>query len=539
MSDGSFFVMMNFIKEAFSRKEVEVMHWAYEAATKLMKQHPEETITCASGVSPSGYVHVGNFREIATTYFVTKAIQDLGGKPRYILSWDDYDRLRKIPANVSGTSEAEIGRPYTKVPSPDGQAASYGEFFEANFEADLAAIGIQPEFIYETERYESGAYDEQLKIALDHRKEIYDILAHFRTEAPDETERENYYPISLYCDTCGYDSTAVTSYDPETAAISYTCRHGHEGKQIIGQGQKIKLHWKVDWPMRWRYEQVAFEPGGKDHSSKNGSFDVASKMVREIFDWQPPMYEPYDFVNIKGQTKKMSSSSGNIITLAELLQIYTPELVFYLYAKYLPKAQFDLGLDDDVLRNYAEFERKVTDIKSGKITDETILQMIKLTGVDLEKEYPAFGHVVSILSLTNNDQQLTKQLLLAEADYSDEILDHILPRAAYWIANDAQDRLLTIAETRDEDYYRSLTPKVQQELTALAELLEAQPELEGQELMQAIYDLIPEPDKKLKREEQKELFQAIYQLTLKQASGPRIALLVDVVGRDKMIRLLH
>lgn len=514
------------------------MHWAYEAATKLMKQHPQETITCASGVSPSGYVHVGNFREIATTYFVTKAIRDLGGSPRYILSWDDYDRLRKIPANVIGISEDEIGRPYTKVPSPDSQAVSYGKFFEASFEADLAAIGIHPEFIYETERYESGAYDEQLKTAMAQRKAIYDILAYFRTEAADETERENYYPVSLYCDTCGYDSTVITSYDPETATISYTCRHGHEGKQIIGQGQKVKLHWKVDWPMRWRYEQVAFEPGGKDHSSKNGSFDVASKMVREIFDWQPPMYEPYDFVNIKGQTKKMSSSSGNIITLAELLQIYTPELVFYLYAKYLPKAQFDLGLDDDVLRNYAEFERKIADIKSGKTTDETIVQMIKLTGADLNEEYPAFGHVVSILSLTNNDREMTKRLLRQEVDYSDEVLDHIVPRAAYWIANDAQDRLLTIAETVDRDYYQSLAPTIQQELTSLAELLQKRPELEGQELMQAIYDLIPEPDKKLKRQQQKELFQAIYQLTLKQDSGPRIALLVDVVGRDKMIRLL-
>lgn len=515
------------------------MHWAYEAATKLMKRHPKEIITCASGVSPSGYVHVGNFREIATTYFVTKAIEDLGGSPRYILSWDDYDRLRKIPANVEGISPEEIGRPYTKIPSPDGQEGSYGKFFEANFEADLAAIGIHPEYIYETERYESGAYDEELKRAMDRRYEIYDILAQFRTEAPDAKEREQYYPVSLYCDTCGYDSTSITNYDPKTGKITYTCRHGHEGVQVIGEGQKIKLHWKVDWPMRWRYEKVAFEPGGKDHSSKNGSFDVATKMVQEIFDWQPPMYEPYDFVNIKGQTKKMSSSSGNIITLSELLQIYTPELVFYLYAKYLPKAQFDLGLDEDVLRNYAEFERKVAEIKEGKLTDETILQMIKLTGVDLQEDYPAFGHVVSILSLTNNDQELTKERLLKEAAYSSEVLEHIVPRAAYWIANDGQDRLLTIVEERDQEYYQSLSPEIRQQLTAFAELLRSQPELEGQALMQAIYDLIPETDKKIKREKQKMLFQAIYQLTLQQDSGPRIPLLVDVVGREKMIRFLH
>ena len=33
---------------------------------------------CASGISPSGSVHIGNFREIVTTYFVVRALQDLG-----------------------------------------------------------------------------------------------------------------------------------------------------------------------------------------------------------------------------------------------------------------------------------------------------------------------------------------------------------------------------------------------------------------------------------------------------------------------------
>lgn len=516
------------------------MHWAYEAATKLMEKHPEQVITCASGVSPSGYVHVGNFREIATTYFVTKALTDLGGDARFILSWDDYDRLRKIPANVAGVSEHEIGLPYTKVPGPEKAEAgvSYGAYFEGLFIEDLAKLGIKPEYIYETHQYESGAYDQQLKKALSHRHEIYDILARFRTEAADEKERENYYPISLYCDTCGHDSTSITDYDETTGTLSYTCKFGHQGQQQIGAGQKVKLHWKIDWPMRWQYEQVAFEPGGKDHSSKNGSFDVASAVVREIFGGQPPLYEPYDFVNIKGQTKKMSSSAGNIITLSELLQIYTPELVFYLYAKYLPKAQFDLGLDEDVLRNYAEFERKVSGIKEKTETDETILQMVKLTGADLQECYPAFGHVVSILSLTGNDQELTAKLLRKEQEYSDEALQHILPRAAYWIENDAQSRLLKVRETPDATVYGQLAPVVKEQVARLRKLLLEQPQLKDQELMQAVYDLTPAVAKAEKRQEQRELFKGIYQLTIGQDSGPRIPLLVEVVGREQMAALL-
>ncbi|MGK0603804.1 lysine--tRNA ligase [Enterococcus gilvus] len=519
------------------------MHWAFQLASELIEKHKEDQtpITCASGVSPSGYVHVGNFREIATTYFVTQALKHLGAAPRYILSWDDYDRLRKIPKNVSGVSEENIGLPYTKVAPPadaDTGAASYGDYFEEMFIGDLAKLNIRPEFIFETKRYEGGAYDEELALVLAKRKEIYDILSRFRTEAANEEERESYYPISLYCDQCRHDSTTVTNYDEATQTLSYTCKNcGHEGTQTIGKYQHIKLHWKIDWPMRWRYEKVAFEPGGKDHSSKNGSFDVAKAIAKEIFDWKAPLYQPYDFVNIKGQTMKMSSSTGNILTLPDLLSIYTPELVLYLYAKYQPKAQFDLGLDDDVLRNYSEFERLVQKAKNTEL-DETNQQLLQLTGVYLDQVYPSFNHVVSILSLTANNTEIAKELLINEQAYREDAIDHILSRASYWIENDATSRLVTINQTPNRDVYDQLTTPVKAQVAKFKDLLATSGDLNEGDLMQAIYDLTDATDKKEKRAEQKELFSAIYQLTLNQDHGPRIPLLIKVVGPEKLQQLL-
>ncbi|MDT2822399.1 lysine--tRNA ligase [Enterococcus devriesei] len=520
------------------------MHWAFQIATNLIQQHEDQQtpITCASGVSPSGYVHVGNFREIATTYFVTRALKELGATPRYILSWDDYDRLRKIPKNVTGVAEENIGMPYTKVAPPTDSkttAASYGAYFEAMFIDDLAKLNIKPEFIFETERYENGAYDDELALVLTNRKKIYDILSRFRTEAANDAERETYFPISLYCDQCGHDMTTISAYDEKSQTLSYECRNcGHHGTQTIGQHQHIKLHWKIDWPMRWRYEKVAFEPGGKDHSSKNGSFDVAKAIAKEIFDWQAPLYQPYDFVNIKGQTMKMSSSTGNILTLPDLLSIYTPELVLYLYAKYQPKAQFDLGLDDDVLRNYAEFERLVQKAKTSEL-DEMNQQLLTLTGVDLEQTYPSFNHVVSILSLTANNQAIAKDLLKNEAAYTEEAINYILERASYWIENDAKTRLVTINQQPDQKTYEQLSATVKEQLEKFAQLLETATTLDDDELMQKIYDLSDATDKKEKRTEQKELFSAIYQLTLNQDHGPRIPLLIKVVGPEKLKQLIH
>ena len=44
----------------------------------------------------------------------------------------------------------------------------------------------------------------------------------------------------------------------------------------------MKLNWKIDWSMRWMIEDVVFEPGGRDHSSETGSYNV-SKKLREKY----------------------------------------------------------------------------------------------------------------------------------------------------------------------------------------------------------------------------------------------------------------
>ena len=81
-------------------------HWANELAEKVIAQRPDkEEYVCAAGVSPSGSVHIGNFRDIATSLFVVKALQKKGKKAKLLLSWDDFDRLRKVPSNIASITE--------------------------------------------------------------------------------------------------------------------------------------------------------------------------------------------------------------------------------------------------------------------------------------------------------------------------------------------------------------------------------------------------------------------------------------------------
>ena len=52
------------------------MHWAEKIAQEIVSKNPDkQEYVCAAGISPSGSVHIGNFRDIATSYYVVKALQ--------------------------------------------------------------------------------------------------------------------------------------------------------------------------------------------------------------------------------------------------------------------------------------------------------------------------------------------------------------------------------------------------------------------------------------------------------------------------------
>lgn len=520
-------------------KEVTEMHWAYQIAEKLIEKHPtKEVFTCASGISPSGSVHVGNFREVVTTYFVVKALESMGKKTRFIFSWDDFDRLRKVPLNVSTDYESYIGFPYSDVPNPFGKG-SYGKHFEKEFEDSLKEFGIIPEYIYQSNEYRSGRYSDYILIALKKRKEIYDILMRFKSSKPIEDEREAFYPITLYCDTCGKDTTSISSFDEGLANIEYKCSCGNKGSQIVSASNKIKLNWKVDWAMRWMVEEVVFEPGGRDHSSATGSFNVSKVLAKEIFNYEAPEYVAYEFIGLKGTNEKMSSSSGNVITPSDLLLVYTPELILYLFAKYKPSSAFNIGFDEEVLRNYTEYERHLANASGVDKKDEVLMQSLELVGADRLTKKPNFNQVAGIFPLINFNADLLQSILKeTDEEYTMVQVKTISDRVSHWIKQWNPDRFVQLNQEKNNSYYESLTEEQKERVSQLTTLFSNDVALKGDAFMSRVYAICHQEDKKRMRECQKDLFKNTYQLVLNENSGPRLPLLISAVGRDKMIQLL-
>ena len=210
------------------------MHWSDKIADRIIERNPnKEEYVCAAGISPSGSIHIGNFRDIATSLFVVKALQRKGKKAKLLFSWDEFDRLRKVPVNVAkidSDMEKYIGYPYVDVPNPFGtEEKTYAEYFEKEFEASIEKFGIKMDYRYQGQMNRSGKYAEYVLKALKKRGEIFDILDSFRTQTAQEGEREAYYPVSIYCPCCGRDTTKILSLTEDCHVAEYECACGHKG----------------------------------------------------------------------------------------------------------------------------------------------------------------------------------------------------------------------------------------------------------------------------------------------------------------------
>ncbi|MDR0316040.1 MAG: lysine--tRNA ligase [Treponema sp.] len=333
-------------------------HWADETAAKIIFEKGEkELYTCASGITPSGTVHIGNFREIISVDLVVRALRDKGKKVRFIYSWDDYDVFRKVPANMPKQAELEsyLRFPITMVPDPWERDSSYARHHEVDVETVLPIVGIHPEYICQAERYQSSRYAQGIRRALEHRDALKNILDKFRDE--EHKIQGEWWPVSVFCSACNKDKTDIDGWDGEWG-LSYHCNAcGHTENADIRSAKGIKLSWRVDWPMRWEYEKVDFEPAGKDHHSQGGSFDTARHVCKDVYDWDAPITFRYDFIGTKGLPGKMSSSSGNVITIEDVLKVYTPELARYLFAGTRPNTEFTISFDLDVIKIYEDYDK--------------------------------------------------------------------------------------------------------------------------------------------------------------------------------------
>lgn len=524
------------------------MHWSEIIADRIIKRNPDkEEYVCAAGISPSGSIHIGNFRDIATSYFVVRALIKKGKKAKLLFSWDEFDRMRKVPVNVAAIDsdmEKYIGCPYVDVKNPfDTEEKTYAEYFEHEFERSIVKFGINMDYRHQAEMYRSGKYTEHILHALKKRGEIFDILASHRTQPVQEGEREAYYPVSIYCSECGKDTTKIVSLSDDCTKAEYTCECGHKGSFDFTKDFNCKLAWKIDWPMRWMYEGVDFEPGGKDHASPHGSYDTSKDIAKQIFDYEPPLFQGYEFIGIKGTTGKMSGSSGLNLTPETLLKIYEPEVILWLYSKTEPLKAFDFCFDDGILRQYFEFDKMYNAVKDGTANDAQKDIMYNTTVGDRVLDTVPMGLLVQLGSVVDfNVPMLETVFEKIGTPYKSEQFGARLDKAKYWLENCAPDQVNRLRDGRNWEVYETLNETQKAEIKALFEYISAGG-YNLDELNKKLY-AIPkeinggELDEKELKTIQGSFFKNVYKLLIDKEKGPRLYLFLFAIDPKRYVGLL-
>ncbi|TNM48181.1 lysine--tRNA ligase [Nocardioides albidus] len=527
-----------------------------------------DLVTCASGISPSGPIHLGNLREFLTVHFVAEEIRRRGIDVRHLHSWDDYDRFRKVPAGVDTAWNEHIGRPLSAVPDPTGEFANWGERYKAPLRAALVEMGCDMVEVSQTEMYRAGTYREQILTAIRKRGEIESVMARFRTkktadpvEEGESTAEEDTghgasedlarFPYKPYCRGCGRDTVTLTSYDDETTDLAYTCDVcGDSHVTNVATQDEGKLVWKVDWPMRWTFEGVHFEPGGVDHASPGSSYTVGKEIVGPIFGGTAPSFVGYSFVGVAGMPK-MSSSKGGVPTAAEALRILEAPILRWLYARRQPKQAFNVDFGQEVLRLYDEWDALTKKAAIPEKRDAAVLAWERASATSSAGTLPTPAVVVpfrmlsSVADVTAGSREITARTVGAsEAD-----LEPRLSKAATWITAyvDPEERT-TVRETPDAERLGSLSEQESLWIGLLVKRLAAAYEAADQidALTTLIYGvpklgrgltLDDAPTDEVKAD-QKAFFRLLYALLVDAERGPRLPTLFAALGHDKVRSLL-
>jgi lysyl-tRNA synthetase class 1 len=567
-----------------------VSRFADEVIEASERRAPGKPVVVASGLSPSGPIHLGNLREVMTPHLVADEVRRRGHEVRHLISWDDYDRYRKVPAGIDGVDESwaeHIGRPLTSVPAPKGSSyPNWAEHFKAAMVEALAELGVGFDGISQTAQYTSGVYRDQVLFAMRHRADIDAILDQYRTKAKagqkpkqgqkpvDEAEVEaaegsgaaaeddgstgsaGYFPYKPYCGGCGKDLTTVTAYDDDTTELTYTCAAcGFSETVLLSEFNRGKLVWKVDWPMRWAYEGVIFEPSGVDHSSPGSSFQVGGQIVG-IFGGEQPIGPMYAFVGISGMAK-MSSSRGGVPTPADALKIMEPQLLRWLYARRRPNQSFKIAFDQEIQRLYDEWDKLAGKVDEGSALPGDLAAYARAVGTaagDLPRTPRPLPYrtLASVADITAGDRAQAERILSDLDPARPPVsLDEVRPRfdrAEEWINTQvpADQRTVVRAEP-DTELLASLDEQARTSLRLLLDGLDENWSLDG--LSHLVYgvpkvqagfsaDATPKELPPEIKVAQRTFFARLYHLLVGRDTGPRLPTLLLAVGQDRVRTLL-
>lgn len=506
------------------------MNWLNKLTEEIIEANPEGEIVVSSGVSPSGKYHIGTLRELMTAEVIARELRNRGRKCRHLHIVDDLDVFRKVPAGIDDSYDKYKGIPLCDVPSPDGSDKSYADYYLHDLKRAVKELNFDVDIIRANEKYRQGFFVEPIERSLDNISEIRTILEQISGHKLDD----NWSPVQVL-EGEYLKNRKFMSINTEKKEITYIDKDGKEQITNYQRGQ-VKLNWRIDWPARWWKLGVDVEPFGRDHATKGGSYDTGEVIAKKVFGYDPPIPVPYNFINRAGDTKKMSKSAGNTITLSELLEVMPSEIVWYFMLRYAPGKQLFFDEGSTLIRLIDEYSELLS--KTDKTKEDE--QMIELCSEGISTRTISgipFTHLVESYQASLRDSAKTLQILSrteykTTVDKETEIIKNELKFIDKWLDKWAPEEIkFELVKSINSESFDSVQKDF---LSELANKIAALPDnAEGEDFHKAIYEFKDEIDMT-----PKDMFRTIYKVTIGKTSGPRAGWFLHALPRDWLIKRL-
>lgn len=486
----------------------------------------------------SGRVHVGSMRGVAIHGLIAEVLAEEGAPNEFRFEIGDFDPFDSIPSYLDEAKFREhLGKPLYAVPSPEEGFDNYAEYFGDEFVQVHKKAGFTPNYYRATELYRSGTMDPYIRTALEHAADIRRIMKKVSGSEKDES----WLPISVVCEQCGKMMT-TRAYDFDGDTVAYACDRNPDEAKRCGHTARIapwkgtaKLFWKVDWAAKWIAQGVDIEGGGKDHSTKGGSRDVANHISREVFKYEPPYDMPYEFFLVGG--KKMSSSKGRGSSAKDMSDLFPPQVFRLVLIGKDIREQIDIDPSgESVPRLYDWYDELAVGMREGKTDDYARL----LALCELPQDRAAFTapwvmrfrEVAFIVQMAHLNLEAEAVRAKGEALTEEEkkALHERARYAKYWLSTYAPEEFKY--ELQEEMPDVELSEVQKKALTALADYLQAQ-ERTGEDAHARLHELKTEVPI-----QPAELFKAIYRIFLSRDSGPKAGWFLAGLPREFVIARL-
>ena len=213
----------------------------------------------------------------------------------------------------------------------------------------------------------------------------------------------------------------------------------------------------------------------------------------------------------------MSGSKGNAISPLELLEIYEPDLLKWLYFRKWPNQSFELAFNTEIYRQYDEYD--------GQHSGNNAIPFRQVVG---------FGQVVQWQA-----DKLAEIIKALGHDYTEESIIRRLPLAKNWLMKYNPDEVIKLNDGVNTEYANTLSDIRKEQIKTLRDELQNK-DLNILELEKIVYCIpkSPELSEDELKKEQRAFFKDVYNLLIGKDTGPRLGTFLWAVDRERVIKLL-